>query len=94
MDTILSVFLNEYSGISLPGTVALLQTEKQGVVREVYSKLFYFARMRPRLLYSIGALVRALSLCTPLKYLVDPSVGVGAGIHLFAYLAGSRVGIK
>jgi len=87
MDTIFSVFLNEYSGF---GTVALLQNEKQGVVREVYSKLFYFARMRPRLLYSIGALVRALSLCTPLKYLVDPSVGVGAGIHLFAYLAGAR----
>lgn len=64
--------------------------EKQGVVREVYSKLFYFARMRPRLLYSIGALVRCASLCTPIRHLLDPSVGVGAGIHLFAFLTGSR----
>lgn len=89
-DTVLSVILNEYSDFSLPGASVVLPMEKQGVVREVYSKLFYFARMRPRLLYSIGALVRALSLCTPLRYLLDPTVGVGAGIHFFAYLAGSR----
>ncbi|VEU44158.1 unnamed protein product [Pseudo-nitzschia multistriata] len=67
------------------------QAEAQSVVREVYSKLFYFARMRPRLLYSIGALLRALSLCTPLRHLFDPTVGVGAGIHFFASLASSRV---
>ncbi|OEU06825.1 hypothetical protein FRACYDRAFT_252909 [Fragilariopsis cylindrus CCMP1102] len=72
-DTILSVVLNKYTGIlNLPLAFADVY-EKQGVVREVYSKLFYFARMRPRLLYSIGALV-----------------GVGAGIHLFAFLTGSR----
>jgi len=90
-DAVISVILNEYCDLSFPG--ASIASEKQGVVREVYSKLFYFARMRPRLLYSIGALVRALSLCTPLRHLIDPTVGVGAGIHFFAYLAGSRVSL-
>jgi len=86
LDAITSVIRNEYSDIFGVGA-----SQNQGVVQGVYSMLFYFARMRPRLLYSIGALVRALSLCTPLQYLIDPSVGVGAGIHLFAYLTGSRV---
>ena len=90
-DAVISVILNEYSDFSFPGTYLVAANEKQGVVREVYSKLFYFARMRPRLLYSIGALVRALSLCTPLRYLLDPAVGVGAGIHFFAHLTGSGV---
>mmetsp|Transcript_20255 Transcript_20255/g.42091 ORF Transcript_20255/g.42091 Transcript_20255/m.42091 type:complete len:248 (+) Transcript_20255:200-943(+) len=89
-DAVISVILNEYSDFSLPGASIAMLNEKQGVVREVYSKLFYFARMRPRLLYSIGALLRALSLCTPLRYLLDPTAGVGAGIHFFAFLAGSR----
>eukprot|EP00536_Pseudo-nitzschia_multiseries_P014696 jgi/Psemu1/311305/fgenesh1_kg.753_\ len=89
-DAMLSVILNEYSDFSLSGALIVPQAENQGVVREVYSKLFYFARMRPRLLYSIGALLRALSLCTPLRHLLDPTVGVGAGIHFFAFLAGSR----
>jgi len=89
-DAILSVILNEYSDFSLCGAFFVPHATTQGVVREVYSKLFYFARMRPRLLYSIGALLRAFSLCTPLRYLLDPTVGVGAGIHFFAYLAGSR----
>lgn len=93
VDTVISVFLNEYTDFSFPGAPALIPIEKQGMVREVYSKLFYFARMRPRLLYSIGALVRALSLCTPLRHLLDPTVGVGAGIHFFAYLTGSRVSL-
>jgi len=88
-DTVVSVILNEYSDISFPGAI-ITSKDKSGVVREVYSKLFYFARMRPRLLYSIGALVRALSLCTPLRHLIDPTVGVGFGINFFAFLTGSR----
>lgn len=89
-DSIVSVILNEYTAFPFPGVSVIVSNERQGVVREVYSKLFYFARMRPRLLYSIGALVRALSLCTPLRHLLDPTVGVGAGIHFFAFLTSSR----
>merc|ERR1712224_1143835 len=34
--------------------------------------------------------IRALSLCTPLRHVVDPAVGVGFGIHLFAFLTSAR----
>ena len=60
------------------------------MVPSVYSKLFYFARLRPRLVFSVGSLLRALQLCTPLGRILDPSIGVGAGINLCAILAGSR----
>mmetsp|Transcript_2628 Transcript_2628/g.4101 ORF Transcript_2628/g.4101 Transcript_2628/m.4101 type:complete len:307 (+) Transcript_2628:125-1045(+) len=63
---------------------------KVGGITSVYSTLFYFARLRPRLLYSVGALLRALQLCTPLQRIIDPSVGVGAGINFCAIMAKSR----
>ena len=58
-DAVHSMFLNEYSGLYqwLYGSTTLV--EKTALVPSVYSKLFYFARLRPRLLYAIGALVRA-----------------------------------
>lgn len=66
------------------------QQHQHALVPSVYSKLFYFARLRPRLLYAIGALLRALQLCTPFRRVLDPTAGVGAGINLCAILAGSR----
>lgn len=82
-DAIHSVMRNEYTNfmINLP-TAANKQN--------LYSKLFYFARLRPRLLFSVGALLRALQLCTPFRRVLDPSIGVGAGVNLCAIFAGSR----
>eukprot|EP00980_Cylindrotheca_fusiformis_P011807 scaffold2816_cov121-Cylindrotheca_fusiformis.AAC.23 len=81
-DAVQYVFFNEYSGFFIAANARSRRT--------VYSKLFVFARLRPRLLFSVGALLRALQLCTPLCRVIDPSIGVGAGINLCALLAGSR----
>jgi hypothetical protein len=81
-DALQYVFFNEYSA-SMKFANGLAKTS-------VYSKLFFFARLRPRLLFSVGALLRALQLCTPFRKVIDPSIGVGAGINLCALLAGSR----
>jgi hypothetical protein len=89
-DAVHSLFLNEYSGIYKWLYASTTITEKTALVPSMYSKLFYFARLRPRLLYAIGALVRALQLCTPFRKVLDPSIGVGAGVNLCALLAGSR----
>ena len=58
-DAVHSMFLNEYSGLYqwLYGSTTIV--DRSALVPSVYSKLFYFARLRPRLLYAIGALVRA-----------------------------------
>lgn len=82
-DAVQSVLRNEYSS-TLNGET------HRGTFPSVYSKLFYFARLRPRLLYAVGALFRAVQLCTPIGRILDPSIGVGAGINLCAILASSR----
>lgn len=79
-DAIRDVRMNDYTSSALV----------KGAVPAMYSRLFYFARLRPRLLYSVGALLRALQLCTPLLHVLDPSAGVGAGINVCALIAGSR----
>lgn len=81
-DALQFVLFNEYSNFLNLSTVRAKPS--------MYSKLFVFARLRPRLLFSVGALLRALQLCTPFQKVIDPSIGVGAGINLCAMLAGSR----
>ena len=88
MDAVHSIIMNDYSNIL--GSNNLEATTAKNFVPSVYSRLFYFARLRPRLLYAIGALLRALQLCTPFGRILDPTAGVGAGINLCALLAGSR----
>jgi hypothetical protein len=80
-DALQFVLRNEYASILTTTT-----TTKSSV----YSKLFVFAGLRPRLLFSVGALLRALQICTPFQKVLDPTIGVGAGINLCAILAGSR----
>lgn len=86
-DAIQSVIRNQYT--DMIGALAVRPYDRN-MVPSVYSRLFYFARLRPRLLYAVGALLRALQLCTPLGRILDPSIGVGAGINLCAIIASSR----
>mmetsp|Transcript_6011 Transcript_6011/g.8504 ORF Transcript_6011/g.8504 Transcript_6011/m.8504 type:complete len:209 (-) Transcript_6011:49-675(-) len=53
----------------------------------VYKGIFYF---RPRVLFTVGALLRGLQLTSPLDHLFDPQAGVGLGINLLTLFAGSR----
>ena len=64
--------------------------EHSNALGRIYSRVFFFARLRPRLLFSVGALFRGLQLCTPLQQVFNPSAGVGVGVNLCALLAGSR----
>lgn len=101
-DAVHSVFLNEYSSkaalwwrlFQIAGPSSSPSSgdrhHHNALVPSVYSRLFYFAKLRPRLLYAIGALLRALQLCSPLRRILDPTAGVGAGVNLCALLAGSR----
>ena len=61
LDAWCAVASNEYPDYSW--LRVLKQSHNQGdsnLPARVYSKLFYFAKLRPRLLFSVGALVRAL----------------------------------
>jgi hypothetical protein len=90
VDAVLCVFLNEYSSILTFGmSRSTIRGNNNMVPMVLYSKLFYFAQLSPRLLYSVGALLRALQLCTPFRCILDPTIGVGAGINLCAIFVGS-----
>merc|ERR1711933_569315 len=70
----LSVMENDYTGIRR--FRPLLEWRRKNPVRamphSVYTSLFYFARLKPRLLFTIGACLRALQQTTLLQYLLIP----------------------
>ena len=45
--------------------------------------------LRPRVLFTIGALLRTLQLTTPLKWFYDPSCGIAAGTNLLCLYSNS-----
>ena len=55
----------------------------------VLPKLISLA-LRPRVMFSIGALLRALQLVTPIRWVFDPTCGIGAGINLLCWWSHSE----
>jgi len=78
----LSVIANEYSGLCMRRRPKV--QKPPGIVDGAYRAIFYFARLRPRLLFVIGAVCRALQCVTVIELVFDPSIGVGAGLNLLA----------
>ena len=52
--------------------------------------LIFFTRLKPRVSFAIGAILRALQMTTAFQYVFDPTIGVGLGLDLVCYLAQSR----
>ena len=52
--------------------------------------MFYFAKLKPRLLFVIGACMRGLQQTTVLQYVFEPNSGVGVGLNLLALWVGSQ----
>lgn len=89
VNPILVLSSNQYSTrIRVPGSSTLEQ--KGSPLAGVYRTLFYFARLKPRLMFSVGAALRALQMTTPIHFVFDPGAGVGAGLDLLAFASSSR----
>lgn len=89
IDAVVAIIRNDYESPTVFPAIPDRMGTTPGMPA-VYSRLFYFARLRPRLLFSIGALLRALQLATPFQRIINPSAGVGAGINMCAMAARSR----
>ena len=85
----LSACANEYTGVFF---LRRKQSTVTGptAVNQLYKSLFYFARLKPRLLAVIGACLRALQTSTVIELVFDPSIGVGAGLNLLALAVASQ----
>jgi len=91
INPIMALFNNDYSRrIVVPGSPPDEKIGKGSALAGIYRTLFYFARLKPRLMYSVGAALRALQMTTPLPFIFDPPAGVGAGLNLLALASSSR----
>ncbi len=88
LDPLLCVVANEYRQ---GPPVAMSGQRAHHPTAAVYRTLFYFARLRPRLLFVVGACLRAFQMTVAgLSMVFDPSAGVGAGVNMLSRLANSR----
>ena len=92
VNPVLSVIANEYKNVDSKFLPSPLRAEPLSTHRtaSVYRTLFYFAKLKPRLLFAVGACLRALQQTTVIQLVFDPSVGVGAGLNLVALATASR----
>jgi hypothetical protein len=92
INPVLSVIANEYKNVDSKFLPSPLRAKPLSTHRtaSVYRTLFYFAKLKPRLLFAVGACLRALQQTTVIQLVFDPSVGVGAGLNLVALATASR----
>mmetsp|Transcript_5805 Transcript_5805/g.17506 ORF Transcript_5805/g.17506 Transcript_5805/m.17506 type:complete len:191 (-) Transcript_5805:625-1197(-) len=83
VNTAFAVYTNDHRNVPWP-------MRKATEVTSFYTRLFFFAKLRPRVLFVIGAVMRALQLTTALQHVFDPKAGCGTGLNLLALFAGSR----
>lgn len=87
----LAVLCNDYSvRVHVHGITPKLVPKGPATTMKIYGALFYFARLKPRVAFAIGSVLRALQLTTAVQYVFDPGVGVGIGLNILTMLCDSR----
>ena len=97
----LAVFFNDYSQMCvwnliphiLPATATTTTHHHHpvnAVLSRTYETIFFFARLRPRISFAMGAALRALQLTSALQYVFDPCIGIGLGLNLLCLYAKSQ----
>lgn len=87
LNPLLFVITNSYECTAVQ---VLKPYKAQPTLAAAYRTVFYFARLKPRLLFAIGGMLRGLQLTTPIRFAFDPPAGCGAGLNLLCLVAGSR----
>lgn len=93
VNPLLSVLINQYTGIRNFRPVMVVhsaQENKDPLPKQIYRQIFYFARLRPRLLFAIGACARGLQQTTVLQLVFDPRLGVGFGLNMLALITNAQ----
>jgi len=88
LNPFLAVFFNDYSRMLEP--FPSIQTQRTNIVSKTMMGVFSVIRLRPRVSFAVGALLRALQLNTPFQYVINPPVGVGFGLNAICLMANSR----
>lgn len=86
LNPLIAVLFNDYSRMK----TMRMQPRQTHYLARTYETLFYFARLKPRVSFSIGAMLRGLQLTTAFQYVFDPTAGCGLGLNLICLFARSR----
>ena len=86
----LAVLFNDYAKMVRPFRPYQTQKQQHHALAKTYETLFFFARLKPRVTFAIGAMLRALQLTTAFQYVFDPSAGIGFGLDILCLFARSR----
>ena len=92
MNPALAVLSNDYEarrigrvlGLSVP------QADLPTAFDSLVPKWLFSVVLRPRVLFSIGAMMRALQMNTPLKHIFNPSCGIAAGVNLLCLWSNAK----
>ena len=90
LNPFLAVFFNDYSRMLEPFPFLVKTQSNLSIGFINLEGVFTVVRLRPRVSFAIGALLRALQLTTPFQYVLNPPVGVGFGLNVICLLANSR----
>jgi hypothetical protein len=86
INPLLSVVGNEYTSVLTRDS----PRSQNPTAAAVYRTLFYFAKLKPRLVFVVGSCLRALQQTTVLQLVFDPCAGVCAGLDFLAWFVSSR----
>ena len=80
VNPLLFVLMNSYDRAA----IRVLSTPRKptSLAATYIPQIFYFARLKPRLLFVIGGMLRGLQLTTPIRFAFDPPAGCGAGLNI------------
>ena len=80
VNPLLFVLMNSYDRAAI--RVLSAPRKPTSLAATYIPQIFYFARLKPRLLFVIGGMLRGLQLTTPIRFAFDPPAGCGAGLNI------------
>ena len=90
MNPALAVLSNDYEARRIRKVLGIVMpTADVGLPGSNLPRWIFSVVLRPRVMFTIGALLRVLQLTTPLKWIFDPSCGVAAGTNLLCLWSNS-----
>lgn len=88
MNPLIAVLFNDYSKMLEP--IPILQTQPKNVISQAVTGFVSIVRLKPRISFTVGAMLRALQLNTAIENVIDPTIGIGFGLNVLCLFAKTR----
>ena len=86
----LAVLSNDYEQRRIGRIVGLTVPQASTAFDSILPKWLFSVVLRPRVLFSIGSMLRAVQMNSPLRHIFDPSCGIAAGVNLLCLWSNAK----